>query len=124
MRALVLAAGLGTRLHPLTLARAKAAAAVDGEPLARRTVTWLVSQGFTDLVVNLHHKPHTITAALGDGGDLGARIRYSWEDPVLGARNDGWNEMGMHHIDPHLLEDGTWLACVDGWSLVDQTHQS
>ena len=50
--------------------------------------------------------------------------RPAWEDPVLGPRNDGWNEMGMHHIDPHLLEDGTWLACVDGWSLVDQTHQS
>ena len=40
--ALVLAAGLGTRLHPLTLARAKAAAPVDGEPLARRTIRWLV----------------------------------------------------------------------------------
>ena len=98
MRALVLAAGLGTRLHPLTLARAKAAAAVDGEPLARRTVTWLVSQGFTDLVVNLHHKPHTITAALGDGRDLGARIRYSWEDPVLGSAG------GPRHALPLLLD--------------------
>jgi len=62
MRALVLAAGLGTRLHPLTLARAKAAAAVDGEPLVRRTIRWLASQGFADLVVNLHHKPETITS--------------------------------------------------------------
>jgi hypothetical protein len=41
------------------------------------------------------------------------------EDPVLKPGNDGWNEMGMHHIDPHLMEDGTWLACVDGWSYVD-----
>lgn len=98
MRVLVLAAGLGTRLHPLTLARAKAAAAVDGEPLARRTVAWLVGQGFTDLVVNLHHKPETITAALGDGGDLGARIRYSWEDPVLGSAG------GPRHALPLLLD--------------------
>lgn len=85
MRALVLAAGLGTRLHPLTLARAKAAAPVDGEPLARRTIRWLVSQGIDDLVLNLHHRPETITAAVGDGRDMGARVRYSWESPVLGS---------------------------------------
>ena len=56
-RALVLTAGLGTRLQPLTLARAKAAAPVDGEPLARRTIHWLVAHGVTDLVLNLHHEP-------------------------------------------------------------------
>ncbi len=100
MRALVLAAGLGTRLHPLTLARAKAAAPVDGEPLARRTIRSLVAQGFADLVVNLHHKPETITAAVGDGSDLAARVRYSWESPVLGSAG------GPRHALPLLL-DGT-----------------
>ncbi len=100
MRALVLAAGLGTRLHPLTLARAKAAAAVDGEPLVRRTVRWLVAQGFGDLVVNLHHKPETITRVLGDGSDLGARVRYSWESPVLGSAG------GPRHALPLLLDSG------------------
>src|SRR5918993_5165129 len=85
MRALVLTAGLGTRLQPLTLARAKAAAPVDGEPLARRTIAWLVSHGVHDLILNLHHKPETITGVVGDGADLGARVRYSWESPVLGS---------------------------------------
>jgi NDP-sugar pyrophosphorylase family protein len=84
-RALVLAAGLGTRLRPLTYIRAKAAVPVNGVPLARRVVRWLVAQGVTDLVLNLHHRPETITAAIGDGSDLGARVRYSWEDPVLGS---------------------------------------
>ena len=100
MRALVLTAGLGTRLQPLTLARAKAAAPVDGEPLARRTIRWLVSQGFTDLVLNLHHRPESITAAVGDGGDLGARVRYSWESPVLGSAG------GPRHALPLLLDRG------------------
>jgi hypothetical protein len=50
--------------------------------------------------------------------------RCGSESPVLKPGNDGWNEMGMHHIDPHLMEDGTWLACVDGWSYVDHAHQS
>jgi len=84
-RALVLTAGLGTRLRPLTLVRAKAAVPVDGEPLARRVIRWLTDQGITDLVLNLHHQPDSITAVVGDGTDLGARVRYSWESPVLGS---------------------------------------
>lgn len=98
MRGLVLTAGLGTRLQPLTLARAKAAAPVDGEPLARRTIAWLVAHGVRDLVLNLHHKPETITAAVGDGRDLGARVRYSWESPVLGSAG------GPRHALPLLLD--------------------
>jgi NDP-sugar pyrophosphorylase family protein len=103
---LVLAAGLGTRLHPLTLARAKAAAPVDGEPLVRRTIRWLVAQGFADLVVNLHHKPASITAVVGDGGDLGARVRYSWESPVLGSAG------GPRHALPLLLDGATSRTCL------------
>ena len=81
--ALVLTAGLGTRLQPLTFVRAKPAIPVAGEPLIRRIITWLAGQGVTELVLNLHHLPHTLTAAVGDGGDLGARVRYSWEQPVV-----------------------------------------
>lgn len=98
MRALVLTAGLGTRLQPLTLARAKAAAPVDGEPLARRIIRWLVSHGISDLVLNLHHRPESITAAVGDGSDLGARVRYSWESPVLGSAG------GPRHALPLILD--------------------
>jgi NDP-sugar pyrophosphorylase family protein len=106
MRALVLAAGLGTRLQPLTLARAKAAAPVDGEPLVRRTIRWLTGHGLTDLVVNLHHKPESITAVIGDGGDLGAHVRYSWESPVLGSAG------GPRHALPLLLDETTDRTCV------------
>lgn len=98
MRALVLTAGLGTRLQPLTLARAKAAAPVDGEPLARRTIRWLVAHGIRDLVLNLHHQPASITAVVGDGSDLGARVRYSWESPVLGSAG------GPRHALPLILD--------------------
>lgn len=98
LRALVLAAGLGTRLQPLTQARAKAAAPVDGEPLARRAIRWLVGHGVRDLVVNLHHKPESIATVVGDGSDLGARVRYSWESPVLGSAG------GPRHALPLLLD--------------------
>ena len=36
-------------------------------------------------------------------------------DPILRGTGCGWNESGMHHVDPHLLADGQWMACVDGW---------
>ena len=41
--------------------------------------------GVTDAVLNLHHLPHTLTRLVGDGTDLGMRVRYSWEMPVLGS---------------------------------------
>jgi hypothetical protein len=38
------------------------------------------------------------------------------ESPILSGSGAGWNAGGMHHVDPHQLEDGTWIACVDGWA--------
>ncbi len=85
-KAVVLTAGLGIRLRPLTDVRAKPAMPVAGEPMIRRIIRWLASQGADDLVLNLHHRPETITAVVGDGRDLGARVRYSWEHPrILGS---------------------------------------
>src|SRR5579872_6395571 len=84
--ALVLTAGLGTRLRPLTDVRAKAAIPVAGVPIVRRIAAWLAAQHVTRLVLNLHHRPETVTAVLGDGEDLGVHVRYSWEQPrVLGS---------------------------------------
>src|SRR6478672_8495534 len=83
--ALVLTAGLATRLRPLSFVRAKAALPVAGVPLVRRILTSLASAGITDVVMNLHHLPHTLTTLVGDGSDLGMTVRYSWETPVLGS---------------------------------------
>src|SRR5918993_3560487 len=127
MRALVLTAGLGTRLQPLTLARAKAAAPVDGEPLARRTIAWLVSHGIRDLVLNLHHKPETITRAVGDGGDLGARVRYSWESPVLGSAGGPRHALPLLDVEVErtfVLVNGDTLTDVDLPAMLAQHRQS
>jgi hypothetical protein len=40
-------------------------------------------------------------------------------DPILSATGQGWNSRGMHHIDPHRLSDGNWIACVDGYRAAD-----
>jgi beta-xylosidase len=44
------------------------------------------------------------------------------EEPVLGPTGSGWNESGMHHIDPHIRDDGLWVACVDGFWLRPQSR--
>jgi NDP-sugar pyrophosphorylase family protein len=116
--ALLLTAGLGTRLSPLTAVRAKPAVPVAGEPLVRRIVRWLVAQGVTDLVLNLHHLPETITTVVGDGSDLGGRVRYSWEQPViLGTAGGPRQALALLGHDPFFIVNGDTLADVDLESL-------
>ncbi len=83
--ALVLAAGLGTRLGPLTNVRAKPAVPVAGRPLVIRILEWLAGQGVEHVVLNLHHRPETVTRVVGHGRAAGVRVRYSWEPVVLGS---------------------------------------
>lgn len=109
--ALVLTAGLGTRLRPLTLVRAKPSIPVAGEPMVRRIIKWLVANGVTELVLNLHHLPHTITACVGDGSDLGAHVRYSWEQPiVLGSAGGPRQALPIVGVDRFFVINGDTLT--------------
>ena len=83
MRALILAAGRGERLRPLTDSVPKPLLVAGGRTLIERQVERLARAGFTDLVVNHAHLGAMIEEALGDGARFGARIRYSPESPVL-----------------------------------------
>ena len=111
--ALILTAGLGTRLRPLSYVRAKGALPLAGEPLARRILRWLHTEGVRDAVLNLHHLPHTLTGAIGDGTDIGMRVRYSWEVPVLGSAG------GPRRALPLLSNRGGSFLMVNGDTLTD-----
>lgn len=111
--ALVLTAGLATRLRPLSLVRAKAAMPVGGEPLVRRILRHLRSAGIRDAVLNLHHLPHTIARAVGDGSDLDVRVRYSWENPVLGSAGGPRRALPMLGAPRVLIVNGDTLTDVD-----------
>jgi NDP-sugar pyrophosphorylase family protein len=113
-QAIVLTAGLGTRLQPLTRIRAKPAIPVAGEPMVRRIARWLGAEGVTDLVLNLHHLPETLTAVVGDGADLGVRARYSWEPHILGSAG-GPRLAGPllpHPSEPFFIVNGDTLTDV------------
>jgi mannose-1-phosphate guanylyltransferase len=109
--ALVLTAGRGTRLDPLTRLVAKPAVPVAGRPLVVRVLEWLGRQGVRDVVLNLHHRPETITGLIGDGTHLGLRVRYSWEPEILGSAG------GPRHALP-LLDAATFLI-INGDTLCD-----
>ena len=116
--ALVLTAGLATRLRPLSLVRAKAAVPVAGEPLARRILRQLAAAGVTEAVLNLHHLPHTLTAAVGDGSDVGIRVRYSWEMPVLGSAGGPRRALPLLGKSTFLILNGDTLTDFDLAALV------
>jgi NDP-sugar pyrophosphorylase family protein len=109
--ALVLTAGLATRLRPLSEVRAKAAMPVAGTAIIVRIIHWLRAAGIRRVVVNLHHRPETITALLGDGSEYGVSVRYSWEPRVLGSAG------GPRHALP-LLDADTFFV-VNGDTLTD-----
>ena len=83
MKTILLAAGRGERLKPLTDSTPKPLAKVKGEPLIVRHVQALRDAGLTDIVVNLAWLGHQIVQALGDGSQLGVRISYSDEGTAL-----------------------------------------
>jgi len=82
---MILAAGFGTRLKPLTLGLPKPMFPVLNRPLLEHTLNFLSSQGIQDIIVNVHHLPEKIIEYFGDGSDFGVRLQFSREDEILGT---------------------------------------
>ncbi|MCG6919623.1 MAG: NDP-sugar synthase [Acidobacteria bacterium] len=113
MKAMVLAAGLGLRMRPLTLVRAKPVLPVLNRPLLHWTLERLARHGVTDVIVNLHHLPQTVTDAVGDGGAFGLRVRYSREERILGTGGGPRAVRETFGDEPFLLVNGDVLFDFD-----------
>jgi NDP-sugar pyrophosphorylase family protein len=85
MKALILAAGKGTRLQDLTRNCPKPMLPVQGKPLLEHVVGWLRDHGISEIAMNLHHCPDVIKDHFGDGAALGVRLTYSYEETLLGT---------------------------------------
>jgi MurNAc alpha-1-phosphate uridylyltransferase len=79
MKAMILAAGRGERLRPLTDQCPKPLLPIGGKPIIEHTIQALVSNGITDIIINVSYKGNLIQQALGDGKQLGANLSYSDE---------------------------------------------
>jgi NDP-sugar pyrophosphorylase family protein len=113
MKAMVLAAGLGLRMRPLTLLKAKPALPVLNRALIELTMTKLARVGVRDVVVNLHHLPETVTAVLGSGRRFGLRIRYARETVLLGTGGGPRAVRDVFGREPLLLVNGDVLFELD-----------
>ncbi len=124
MQALVLTAGIARRLRPLSYSRAKAVLPVAGAPLIHRILDRLAGFGIRDVVLNLHHRPETITREIGDGSHLGVRVRYSWENPLLGSAGGPRQALSFFDCDPFLIVNGDTLTDLDLDRLLIEHHRS
>jgi NDP-sugar pyrophosphorylase family protein len=82
---MILAAGLGTRLRPLTLDTPKCLIPLAGRPLIDWTLVWLHHHGVTECMINLHYLPGKVRDFVGDGSRYNLRVRYSFEPELLGT---------------------------------------
>ena len=114
MKAMILAAGFGTRLFPLTVDRTKPAIPFLGKPLIGYVAEYLRQFGVAEVVVNLHHQPESVKNALGDGSKFGVKIHYTLESPnILGTAGALWNAKELLQNDTFLVVNGKIITDID-----------
>jgi len=113
MKAMILAAGYGERLWPLTADRTKPALPVLGKPLVGYTAEYLAGFGITDLVVNLHHQPDSVRRSLGDGSQFGVTLEYVHEPVILGTSGALDNARALLEDDTFVVVNGKLITDLD-----------
>lgn len=104
MKAFILAAGLGTRLKPLTENQPKVMVEVGGRKILERTIGQLKKAGVDDLVINTHHFPQVVPNYFGDGGKFGVKIQYSHEPEILGTAG------GLKKVEDYFKNEKEFLV--------------
>lgn len=119
MKAMILAAGLGTRLRPLTNDRPKALVEIAGHTLLEITLCRLASFGIEEVIVNVHHFADMLVGYLKKNNNFGMRVEISREDDLLldtggGLKKAGWffRHSGQAH-EPFLLHNVDVISTID-----------
>jgi NDP-sugar pyrophosphorylase family protein len=123
MRAIVLSAGYGTRLWPLTEDRTKPAIPILGKPLVGYVAEYLAGYGINEIVVNLHHRPESVRRALGDGSQFGVRLHYVEEPVILGTSGALDNTREFFERETFVAVNGKIITDIDLTAALE-THRS
>lgn len=118
MKAMILAAGEGTRLRPLTLETPKVLLPVGGRPLIEYTLSWLRRHGITQVAINLHYLGDEIKKFLGDGSRFRMRVFYSAEERPLGTAG-GVKRMEQFFDDTFVVVYGDNLTNFDLLDMIE-----
>ena len=113
MKAMILAAGLGTRLRPLTLSRPKALMPVGNRPMIDRVIEYLKEYNVDELIVNAHHHKEQLVAHLDDGRPFELNIRVKVEPEILGTGGGIKNTEGFWDDEPFVVINGDILTDID-----------
>ncbi len=113
MRAIVLSAGYGTRLWPLTEDRTKPAIPILGKPLVGYVAEYLAAYGIDEIVVNLHHRPESVRRALGDGSRFGVKLHYVEEPVILGTSGALDNTREFFERETFVVVNGKIITDID-----------
>jgi len=119
LKAMVLAAGLGTRLGGLTRDLPKPMLEVGGRPILEHILRHLAACGIGEAVVNLHFRPEAIRGRIGDGSALGIRVRYSEEPVLLGTAGALRAASALLGGGPALVQYGDVVTDMDLRILID-----
>lgn len=124
MRAMILAAGLGTRLRPLTDTLPKPLLPIAGRPLIVWNLLLLKLHGVKEVFINLHHLGHLIERELGNGSRLGLKITYSPEPVILGTGGGLKQAEAYFGREPFLVFNGDTLIDLNLGELMRYHHQA
>ena len=122
MRAIILSAGYGTRLWPLTEDRTKPAIPILGKPLVGYVAEYLAGYGIDEIVVNLHHRPESVRRALGDGSQFGVKLHYVEEPVILGTSGALDNTREFFERETFVAVNGKIITDID-LSAALETHR-
>ena len=122
MKAMLLAAGLGTRLRPLTYELPKPMVPILGRPVMEHILRLLALHGFNDVIANLHYFPDLIRSRFGDGSDYGLRLAYSFEPELMGTAGGVRNAREHFGDETFLVISGDALTDIDLTALM-KTHE-
>jgi len=120
MKALVLAAGMGTRLGPLTQYVPKPMLPIGGRPLLEYILELLRRHGITDIALNLHHRPDAILRHFGSGEAWGVHLRYSYEASLLGSAGTALRQLAWVYPEPFLVYYGDVYTDADLSRLIER----
>jgi len=125
MKAMILAAGHGSRLHPLTIDRTKPAIPFLGRPLVGYVAEYLKGQGIDEVVVNLHHQPDSVRKALQRETDLGIKIEFIAETPeILGTGGAIVNARKLLVDQPFVVINGKIITDINLMAAVRAHRES
>lgn len=112
MKAIILSAGRGERLKPLTDSIPKVMVSINNKPVLQHNIEWLKKYGVTDFIVNLHYLPEIIKNYFGSGIKFGVNITYLYEKEILGT-SGAIKNAERYLKEPFLVVYGDNINTID-----------